>query len=398
MSSIDKVFERIWDKKESEFKLKPKRKKRELANVYTQDSDCESLGEEELNNFGTSSKKSKVNFIKKSIEVVERYRSKGLPTCCKSNCLVNFDVADIENCRKYISPMNSEDKKRYIYSHIEIHDLGSGKMKRKLSYEGVDLCVEAFLIIFGVSRKLIYSIVTTQTKDRDKDKEEVIMSFLKKLADLHDFMPDKHEIHLSYNSHRLVYEKFEEYSQKNEDIYDKNISYSYFNKVWRRKLSYIKARKAIRFSKCGKCVKIKEKIAETNKEDLRSKLKKELFRHIERMTLDRKVYQENKEEATQNKEKCLSIAIDGADFQRYGLPYFAQKDKDSEKGFKNPIRTVGIIIHGHGNIFFTFAANVPSDSNCIIFCLHETIATMKRNYAIERWHFPETLHLQVCIC
>ena len=83
-----------------------------------------------------------------------------------------------------------------------------------------------------------------------------------------------------------------------------------------------------------------------------------------------KDYQRNKEEATEHKSKCLSMSIDGADFQRYGLPYFPQHDKDSERGFKNPIRTVGAIVHGHGNLFYTFPANLPSDLNCTIYCLH----------------------------
>jgi hypothetical protein len=207
-------------------------------------------------------------------------------------------------------------------------------------------------------------------------------------------MPDKNEIHLSYNSHKIVYDEFKKYLDGFEDI-DKNISYSYFNKVWRRKLNYIKARKAIRFSKCGKCVKLKERIMKTNKEELRNQLKKELMRHIERMTLDRRIYLRNKERATENKNSCLSIAIDGADFQRYGLPYFPQHDKDSDRGFKNPIRTIGSIIHGHGNMFFTFPANLPSDSNCIIYCLHTILTTMKQRYLIKKHQFPDTLYLQV---
>ena len=390
---MDDVFNSIWTATVNDMVPTRKRKTREICNVYNNNSDNDSI--DVVDKTDKKDKNVRPNFVRRSIEAVELYTMNGLPSCCKLECLNKFCVKDIENCRMYLSTLNYADKKAYIHAHIEIERIEGDKMKRKIYYKSVSLCVKSFQVLFGISKNLIYSANSLKNKLCDKDKELIIITFLNLLASLHDIMPDKHEIHLSYNTHRLVFEKFECYLQSIEDISSRKISYSYFNKVWRRKMSHIKARKAIRFSKCGKCVKMKENIMKTNKDELRTKLKKELFRHIERMTLDRKVYQQNKEDATKNKQKCLSAAIDGADFQRYGLPYFCQKDKDSDKGFKNPIRTVGIIVHGHGNIFFTFSSNVPSDSNCIVFCLHETIATMKKVYAIKNWTFPDTLHLQV---
>ena len=188
---------------------------------------------------------------------------------------------------------------------------------------------------------------------------------------------------------------FVSHLKTDDDFNGVPISYSYFNKVWRRKLNHIKARKAIRFSKCEKCVKLKEKLARTLDEETVNQTKRALFNHISRMELDRRIYQKNKEQASNYKDGCLSIAIDGADFQRYGLPYFCQSDKDSNRGFKNPIRTVGAIVHGHGNMFFTFPANLPSDSNCIIHCLHQLFVKMKKIYERNQKQLPDTLYLQV---
>ena len=154
-----------------------------------------------------------------------------------------------ENARKHIYGMGKEDKKDYIHSFISLYESEDGKVKRKFNYEGNSLCSRAFMTLFGVSHNLVYSAVSKEIRDKSSPKEDIVTSFLIQLSNLHDFMPDRDEIHLSYNSHKLVYEEFKKYLEGIEDI-DKNISYSYFNKVW-RKMSYIKARKAIRFSKCG---------------------------------------------------------------------------------------------------------------------------------------------------
>ena len=130
-------------------------------------------------------------------------------------------------------------------------------------------------------------------------------------------------------------------------------------------------------------------------ESRRKKLKKQLENHIRKTQMDRQIYEMNKKKSREESSIYLSIAIDGADFQRYGLPYFHQVDKDSDRGFKNPIRTVASIVHGHGNMFFTFPANLPSDSNSIIHCLHEALTAVKMNYIKINQQFPSILFLQV---
>ena len=63
------------------------------------------------------------------------------------------------------------------------------------------------------------------------------------------------------------------------------------------------------------------------------------------MLEDRDIYETHKQMGIKTKKKYLSIAVDGADFGKYGLPYFSVKDKQSEKGYKNPISTVIVNIH-----------------------------------------------------
>ena len=232
--------------------------------------------------------------------------------------------------------MSRIEKKSYIHQYIdEIERNEESKSQiRKYFYQNIQICIEAFLFLFGVSRNLVYSSCKKHIREGNKQNEEIITKYLTNLSKLHDFMPDKDEIHLSYHSHKLVYDNFKQYLNENNILNGEIISYSYFNKIWRRYSGNIKARKSIRFSKCGKCTILQEKKMKTNDEKKIKKINRELFNHRSRVEKDRKLYKQIRDEAFINKQSCLSIAIDGADFQRYGLPYFGQIDKDSERGFK----------------------------------------------------------------
>jgi hypothetical protein len=42
----------------------------------------------------------------------------------------------------------------------------------------------------------------------------------------------------------------------------------------------------------------------------------------------------------------MSITVDGSDNQKYGLPHFAEKGHEDSKGYKQPMKLYGAIVHG----------------------------------------------------
>jgi hypothetical protein len=103
-----------------------------------------------------------------------------------------------------------------------------------------------------------------------------------------------------------------------------------------------------------------------------------------------------KNSAKSKRNASLSIAIDGSDMSCYGLPYFNQKTKETEKGFKIPIKLTGVIIHGWGHMVFTFPCNIPTGANSTIDCLHKTLEFMQKRYAeYENNAMPRVLFIQV---
>ena len=82
----------------------------------------------------------------------------------------------------------------------------------------------------------------------------------------------------------------------------------------------------------------------------------------------------------------------------YGLPYFHVKTKDSNKGYKLPIKLTGVKVHGWGHCVFTFGCNIPTGANATIECLHKTLEEMKVRYAeVEDSELPDVLFIQVPI-
>ena len=67
-----------------------------------------------------------------------------------------------------------------------------------------------------------------------------------------------------------------------------------------------------------------------------------------------------------NKQRSLSIIIDGSDQQSYGFPYFNVVGKEDSKGHKLRCKLLGAIVHGHFAMMFTQHENLPTGGNLTI--------------------------------
>ena len=86
----------------------------------------------------------------------------------------------------------------------------------------------------------------------------------------------------------------------------------------------------------------------------------------------------------------MSIIIDGSDMACYGFPYFSKKSKESTKGYKIPMKLVGVIVHGIQTFVYLIHKHWPSDPNLTIEILHRILSYLKL-----KMNFPPILYLQV---
>ena len=135
-----------------------------------------------------------------------------------------------------------------------------------------NVCQNAFIIAYGVSKHLIYSMELSYKQNRVKVKEEMILNFLNGLAEKSNYMPNASEIHLPYTTKTMVFDMFMEHLKTNSL---QDISFKYFIQVWKSKLFHIKVRKIQRFSKCNICTVVDEKIVKTRDEAMCVKFEKE---------------------------------------------------------------------------------------------------------------------------
>ena len=83
----------------------------------------------------------------------------------------------------------------------------------------------------------------------------------------------------------------------------------------------------------------------------------------------------------------LSMIIDGADQQAYGLPHFSVKSKTTEMMHKLPLHLMGAIVHGIGNYGFSYLPNIKGGNNVTIEGLHR----LKK----ARGFLPRVLYVQL---
>ena len=316
------------------------------------------------------SKRKKIDEVEQLMEEHDGYE------CCNQNCFNKFSLEAVQNCREKVHNMNRKDKKKYIYEKIIQKD-GVLNKTNKFNCEGQIVCQNCFVMVYGISRHLMYNKPRADLRIVNSPLKNEIVGFLEDIGRWHEAMPDLNEIHLPYTTKKEVFEMYIKL------FGESRCTYTYFISVWKSFMKHIKIRKVHRFSKCGKCIRLKERISESSNAGLNKTLKKKFRKHVNKQLLDREIYEVNIKLAEVYPEEYFSIAIDGANFQRFGLPFFSEKDKDSEKGYKIPISLNGVKVHGHGCLTWIFPSNLPKDPNCTIHCLQETFSYLKDKYEEE---------------
>ena len=171
-------------------------------------------------------------------------------------------------------------------------------------------------------------------------------------------------------------------------------AYSYFMAVWKGdpvlKKTY-RLRKYLPFSKCTRCETNRNAREKTKDTAELVRLKKSLKKHLEFVRKERGTYYTRRGAAESNPQDSLSLIIDGADQNKYALPYTCQKSHATDGAWRMKIHTIGVIAHGRGTYCYTCPDHVAQGHNVTIQALHDTLVDIITNEG----ELPKKLVLQL---
>ena len=106
---------------------------------------------------------------------------------------------------------------------------------------------------------------------------------------------------------------------------------------------------------------------------------------------ERDSYYCRRRQAVEYPKEVLSIIIDGADQQVYGLPYYYQRTHGTDKCYKLPLHLMGVLVHGRGSFGITYPDSVKQGTNVTIDALHLALEETKK----QDGPLPRKLYLQL---
>lgn len=102
-------------------------------------------------------------------------------------------------------------------------------------------------------------------------------------------------------------------------------------------------------------------------------------------------YHRRRREARTHPNSCISIIIDGADWQSYGIPFFCERTHSSQKLWTIPVYLVGVLVHGRLSSVYIVPGHFKQGTNVVIHILYDVLLDiMARGEKI-----PDTLYLQL---
>ena len=233
-------------------------------------------------------------------------------------------------------------------------------------------------------------------KDSMFNKRDHIAMWLNEQKAFYCMQPDKDEVLLPFAFKREVWE---EYCGQNKSMFESldpcgdwlTCTEQYFKRVWRADVPTLKCKKYHWFQLCDLCIGINEKLQNPKLSPANKKLWKDAkARHLQDVREDRYGYELRILQA-KNSENIMSATIDGSDNGEYGFPYWADKTKQTDKGYKIKSKLYAMLVHNIGVYTYVFNAHLPGGTNVTINVLHHTLTKMKE----EEVQFAPILHLQL---
>jgi hypothetical protein len=165
-------------------------------------------------------------------------------------------------------------------------------------------------------------------------------------------------------------------------------SLKYFNKVWQGdlrnkdmdaqdKISNVKIRKELPFSKCTFCKTIRAEQLKERDPNKKTKLAAQHRLHVQEVMAERETYYHHRLLARQEPHLYASITIDAADQSQFHLPHFAEGDKEEAGAYKVKTHVVGALMHGHPPLCFISGNACKQGNNVTIQALYECLLKLE---------------------
>ena len=188
---------------------------------------------------------------------------------------------------------------------------------------------------------------------------------------------------------------YDEYVQDMKDMGEEALtcSYSYAVQLFNNQTGIRLARDKGSFSTCKVCESFQRRILEAKTKEEREQLKRLRRRHVSKQQRERKQYYSNRAKAILNKNRYLSIIVDGMDQQKTNVPLASQKVNFTTQLTQ---RVMGVRVHGIRTYVFVTDDTVKGGANYIISVLHYVLKDLAARNELP--NSRPTLFLQLDNC
>jgi hypothetical protein len=267
---------------------------------------------------------------------------------------------------------------------------------RTWQLQGITVCAAFMKQCYFVSNDSLWprkQRISFNSRTDAAVKRLIVMLYLDNAAKYQEILPNKKDmIQFSIKHHDQLYQMFrDDHSIPN---YLKS-SKSYFLYIWRTYRPNYKIRRILQFSKCDACESLRAEWGKTNDVSTKNALQAELMKHVTFVQNERMEYWRKRCWCERNSDHAISIIVDGTDQGSWGVPYFRQKTKLSEKYYKLRTHITGAIVHGHRSYIYTCDFNYEHGTNLQIEILQRILIDVEKQYAKKQKVLPDICYLQL---
>jgi hypothetical protein len=188
-------------------------------------------------------------------------------------------------------------------------------------------------------------------------------------------------------------------------VFVKKVHTTYFNTIWREEFPNVHVSKYSKNKKCTRCAEFYASLEKTKNWNERVELKAARRKHIEEVHLhklrtvrahtsyilythhtqvriERRHYHNNRDLASAQPDKYVSVIIDGMDQSKTAVPKMKRVTDDDGNGKQLKVHVTGVLVHGQAvpAHVFTSTSEWPSDTNQNIHILVKVLERIGWDY------------------
>ena len=218
--------------------------------------------------------------------------------------------------------------------------------------------------------------------------------------------PTSNQVILPYRTLQQAHDQYQHEEKESGEDASKIAAYDCFVREFRRRNDRRKKggeqaegmesvrtrlRKWLPFSKCDECFTFRRDIDREKDEKAKAALKKQYRAHIAMVIRERRSYYRRRKQGRLERDKYVSMIIDGADQAKFAMPYSKEKTHCTDAAYKCKTHLMGVLVHGRGQYAYTVTDNVKMGNNATVDVLYRTLVDIKK----KEGKLPRKLYLQL---